>query len=232
MKVIDLRFTGRQHVRGKPNSTGLKLFCLCDAAGFCCQFWLYLGKAKTYRSASPIDIVIDFAKRLPQPDPETSPSPYCIVVDSYFGSMQLAEELSRMGLTYCLCVKGSKIKDALWTSLCRGLKKTHYRSVYNSKNSICATAFHDRKLIGFISNIKGGGNEDEKGRPEVAAFYNKFMNGVDIFDQQVCVVSRSTMCINHLGVKQQLQSAQKSKVDSVLAISDCEIDFHKCGYIF
>jgi len=34
------RFSGRQHIRGKPNSTGLKFFALCDEKGF---FILFLA---------------------------------------------------------------------------------------------------------------------------------------------------------------------------------------------
>jgi len=35
------KYRYRQHIKGKPNSTGLKLYALCDKAGFMWDFWIY-----------------------------------------------------------------------------------------------------------------------------------------------------------------------------------------------
>jgi len=175
------KFGGRQHIRGKPNDTGLKLYCFCDITGYCYNFWIYLGKDKTYRSAATSDIVTYFASQLAH----LTHQQFCIIADSYFGSIQLAESLTNLGFFYCMCVKGTRFQSDMWQKLKQGLRKSTSRSIYNTENNMCMTAFHDRKLIGFISNFRGGASNDDKGRPEIASFYNHFMNGVDLFDQQL-----------------------------------------------
>jgi hypothetical protein len=48
------RFSGRQHIRGKPNSTGLKFFALCDEKGYLYSFWLYRGKENEAHTEEPV----------------------------------------------------------------------------------------------------------------------------------------------------------------------------------
>jgi len=153
---------------------------LCDATGFCYNFWIYLGKEKTYQSAVTKDIVMDFTKCIPQTEQK-----FCMITDSYFSSLDLANTLSQAGFYYCLCLKGNKIQSKIWDHIKQGLKKSHHRSIYNVESKQCLTAFNDRKMIGFVSNVRGGAIVDTKKRPDIASFYNKYMNAVDLFDQQL-----------------------------------------------
>jgi len=174
------RFSGRQHIRGKPNATGLKLFCFCDLTGFCYSFWLYLGKESTYRSARTKDIVLDFSNQLPS----EKQGRYCIITDSYFSTMELAEELNSKQ-NYIMCIRGDRIPKELWRGLIKGLCKGKSASIYNTEKNIIITAFFDRKLIGFISNYIFNITVDSKSRPLISSCYNRFMNSVDIFDQNL-----------------------------------------------
>ena len=37
------KYKYRQHIRGKPNATGLKLYILADNTGYIWHFWMYAG---------------------------------------------------------------------------------------------------------------------------------------------------------------------------------------------
>jgi hypothetical protein len=88
------KYKYRQHIKGKPNATGLKIYALADLIGFMWDFWIYQGSQSTTKN-----IVIDFVKKLPSKE-------YTIYCDSYYGSWELADELNGMGFKFLLsCAK-------------------------------------------------------------------------------------------------------------------------------
>ena len=53
------RFRFKQHIRGKPNSTGIKIYAMNDKTGYFLDFWFYQGKnGKTF------DIVKNFVETI------------------------------------------------------------------------------------------------------------------------------------------------------------------------
>ena len=44
------KFKYRQHIKGKPNATGLKIYALCDNKGYIYGFWFYQGGHPSYIS--------------------------------------------------------------------------------------------------------------------------------------------------------------------------------------
>lgn len=84
------RFKYRQHVRGKPNATGLKLYAMCDNKGFIYGFWFYLGDHPTIH-----DLVVGFADQLPSTN-------FVITVDPFYGGYDLMDTLQERGFKFIL----------------------------------------------------------------------------------------------------------------------------------
>lgn len=78
------RFKGRQHIRGKPHSTGLKFYALCDEFGYLYSFWLYRGKEK---------------------DPGTQQELSTVAVEEPIGHCSTR---CKAGCRSCLCAKGKR----------------------------------------------------------------------------------------------------------------------------
>jgi len=274
------RFSGRQHVRGKPQATGLKYYALCDMSGYCYSFWLYKGAGKNpTKSAKQSDLCPDLAADLlkgespepiapivgsspvqsetidpridvllnsdgtreevdlsqvnPEGDPDTlgksyiyntpldlpenpfcsdgftppgatdfvldggqiqkrtiGKSGYCIIADSYFGSLEAAAKLNP-NFFFILAVK-KNVDTTVKGPLTYGLKKDNWRSLYNDKEHITYCTFHDRAVCSFLSNFRDGSkhvirNTNSKSQeiPNIVSFYNQYINAIDIFDSHL-----------------------------------------------
>jgi hypothetical protein len=63
------RWKARQHVRGKPHATGLKLFSNADSTGYLYDLWLYYGKSsEKNKSSNTVDYVFDLTSNMPFKD--------------------------------------------------------------------------------------------------------------------------------------------------------------------
>lgn len=170
------KYSARQHVPLKPNSTGLKIWLLADETGYCYSFWLYEGKENSTRSSKPIDVLLDFAAELPT-------SNYIIYADSFFGSLQAAEQLSGQGKYFVLCCRSDRPSKLFSQYLDGKVKeKGQYVSAVNNSSKIVAVSYYDSKIVHFLSNCYGVHPISQKGRPEISEKYNSFMCGVDTFD--------------------------------------------------
>lgn len=86
------RFRFKQHIRGKPNSTGIKVYAMNDKTGFFYDYWFYQGK-----NGKTIDIVSNFVSKL-----EKISQNYTVYTDSYYGSLELAEYLNERNFCFIL----------------------------------------------------------------------------------------------------------------------------------
>jgi len=64
----------KQHIRGKPDATGLKVYLLCDESCYCFSFWIYWTETKKERSSRVNDIVLDFISEVFDPAAMVPPS--------------------------------------------------------------------------------------------------------------------------------------------------------------
>lgn len=131
------RFKYRQYVRGKPHSTGIKFYALADTSGYIFDFWIYAGNS-TGQSAKPQEIVENLVKTLPRIVPR-----YCVYADCFYGSEKLAISLHSKGYDFVLSCQGNRPSYLFTESLDKGLEKGSWKSLYNQKENMIATSFHD-----------------------------------------------------------------------------------------
>lgn len=94
MLLFKGRFKYRQHVRGKPKATGLKLLAIADSESYLWDFYLYRGK-----SMSIVKIVLTLVLTIP------FVFGFLVIADSYFGGLELAFILALLGVRYILACK-------------------------------------------------------------------------------------------------------------------------------
>lgn len=185
------RFRGRQHVRGKPHATGLKLFMLCDNTGMPISFWLYRGKDNDKNeSDTTVDYVVDLAKKLPNRDTRK----YTILADQFYGSAKLAEELDRNNFDYVFSCQSNHPSDLFSDHLHTDIKEQGQTSfLVRNDEKCCALSFYDSGKCNFISSISNTNipqaekernekNKKKRARCGIVRFYNMNMGGVDQFD--------------------------------------------------
>jgi len=172
------RFAARQHIKSKPNSTGIKMYGVADQRGYLYGIWTYKGSNTKY-SAKPMDVVLDYAKLF---KPEDN---HIFIVDSYYGGLKLAIKLEKLGYKFIMTCRSDRPVQLFKDYLQVGLKnKGTWRQTYNEKFHILATSFHDTKICHFLSNCYKNGLSDEhdKTRTYDVQQYNKYKGGLDVAD--------------------------------------------------
>lgn len=169
------RFRFKQHIRGKPHSTGVKIYAMCDILGFFFDYFFYEGQ-----NGNTFGIVKNFVDKLP------SKSYYTIYTDSYYGSYELAQYLNDSHYFILSCSKNRPtwlFQEFLHDDLTKG----DFRWSVNSDEQMFALSFKDRKVFNVLSNFGNPSNlaETKKGStvPEVVREYNFHMKGVDHGDR-------------------------------------------------
>lgn len=132
------RYIHRQHIRGKPHSTGLKLYGLADQYGFLYDFWFHEGTKKHTLS----EVVLNFAEQVPNPDQ------HVMVVDSLFGSYELMEGLEKLKMHFMMACT-SNHPTWLWQRVQRHLKRTEWAWRVRDKK-IMALSFKDKKAFNIL----------------------------------------------------------------------------------
>lgn len=184
----------RQHVRGKPHATGIKLFCLADEKGYIYDFWVYMGKHDdTNRSTTTHDYVWNLVEDLPYREERD----YVVMADQFFGGEDIAKTLHSEGFNFILSTQANRptavFKDYLQRSTTEQ-GDVDFVVTYEGKEEgttfkepiiVSALTFYDSKKCNFFFNYGSSQlcNEGRKRhRPIAVALYNRFMNGVDKAD--------------------------------------------------
>lgn len=136
----------RQHIFGKPHSTGLKIYGMADESGFLWSFWLYEG-ADGGQRAKPTDIVMDFIEQIPGDVKQ-----HIIITDSYYGSVDLAQKCTDKGYKFLFCCKSDKPSALFKDILHKSLKKHEWKLSLHQDLNIIALSYHDRSICNFITN--------------------------------------------------------------------------------
>lgn len=176
------RYLRRQHIRGKPKATGLKLYALADSEGYVWAFEIYTGTKKT-----TVEIVEEFAVRLDSAHPDKD---WIFFVDSYYGSWQLAQVLMDMGVYFVMLCSTARPSWLFKDWLVKGAQQGVTRFVtWNEEcSAICQK---DRKPVCILTNAYrsdcaryASKQNPAKSRWMSAAnhAYNQYMHGVDLAD--------------------------------------------------
>jgi hypothetical protein len=166
------RYRYKQHIRGKPDATGIKIYLVADELGFTWDFWNYAG------SQPPVkDIVLGFVKKLHSVQ-------HSIYADSYYGSEQLALELHKLGFKFTLSCQQNRPSWLFGKNMDKLLKNkgdVKY-STHKEYPQIIALAFKDNAVCHFISNQFGKQcqkTEENTSIPTIVDDYRKWYGCVD-----------------------------------------------------
>lgn len=173
------RFRHKQHIRGKPHSTGIKVYAMNDKTGFFLDYWFYQGK-----NGKTIDIVSNFVSKL-----EKSSHNYTVYTDSYYGSIELAQYLNERNFYFVISCGKNRPTFLFAECLHKELEKGNCSSSVNPKEEMFALSFKDKKIFNVISNygdpLATTTSRKKKIIPEVVDDYNNNMHGVDKGDRYV-----------------------------------------------
>lgn len=199
--VIDesmIAFKGRsmlkQYMPNKPIKRGYKVWCLADSTtGFIIGFIVYTGKEEAIRN-SPLGerVVLSFADKI-RPGS-------VLVLDNFFTSVSATSKLLEKKIYSCGTVRSNSKNLPAFMKKSKEMKKiekTMKRGEFQfaMKKRIAAVKWMDRKGVNFLSSIHSprqtttvrrrlrNGSQVNVHCPKVVETYNKFMGGVDRFDQ-------------------------------------------------
>ena len=193
----------KQSLRNKPIRFGFKVWVLATVAGYVVSFDLYQGKGvgvhhtenvKTVGAAAAS--VLDLLDMLPK---DKMDLPYHIYADNFFSSHRLIEVLTAENIQYTGTIRQDRVKGKPPITPVDKFKKKergYYETVVLSDKSQIVTRWNDNAAVTLISSCHGvqplgtakRWSRKEKKRievpqPFVISQYNKFMIGVDRFDQ-------------------------------------------------
>ena len=151
----------RQHIKSKPHSTGLKYFAAADETGFILDYYLFAdfrsreekcAGVPNPRSQVPQKVIDRFWKKICDRDKKNR----VLVVDSYYGGIDLAESLHKEGSRFvmaCQCNRPTELfgkKKGMHALL--NQHEWDWRT--NKKGDIVGVSFYNSSNINFLSNIK------------------------------------------------------------------------------
>jgi hypothetical protein len=193
----------KQSIRNKPIRFGYKVWVLATVSGYVVCFEMYQGKGVGDHTAENVQnvgaasaTVLDLLDMLPK---EKLDLPYHIFADNFFSSHKLIEVLGEKNIQYTGTMRQDRVKGKPSLTPVDKFKKMprgHHETVILSDQSQIVTRWNDNAPVTLISSCLGDkplGTASRYSRaqkkyvevpqPHVVAQYNKFMFGVDRFDQ-------------------------------------------------
>lgn len=165
------RYRYRVHIRGKPDSTGLKIYSLVDGLGFLWSFKQYEGDTSTIG-----ELVKGFMEHLPSKN-------YKLYTDAWYGSENLALDLLQQGFYFNIACGKNKPVEIFKDYLDVGLVPNQIRYLQHEEYpTLLAVSFYDRAKCHLLTNFHRPDiviNRNEEYVPEVIQDYRLHLGLVD-----------------------------------------------------
>lgn len=173
------RFQFKQHIRGKPNSTGVKVYVLADHTGFFYSYFFYQGK-----NGKTEEIVKNFVSQLPKK------YSFTVMTDSYYGGLNVAQYLQKNGLNFLLLCTKNRPTALFESFLHKDLHDVGDVSwAVSEDQKMLSFCYKSRKIVNVLINYGNPSSETTtlKGKtvPAMIQDYNLHMHGVDKGDRNV-----------------------------------------------
>lgn len=167
-----------QYLPSKPDKYGLKLFLICDSeTAYPLQGIPYLGKHGERKT----NLGRETVKELAAPYYKTGRNITC---DNFFTDMELANSLSRSGLSLVGTVRKNKafLPQSFQTG--KDIKKFESSFLFTEEQSLVAHKSNEKKHVVVLSTMHHAPDVDDEGKrkPLMVKYYNKTKGGVDTFD--------------------------------------------------
>ena len=197
-----IRYKGRnsmkQYMPMKPIKRGFKVWvAACAVSGFMIGFDVYTGKSNGGNVSLGLGerVVLDLVRMFHHLF-------YCLFFDNFFTSLPLLKTLLEKGLFACGTIRSTRRhfpKTELKADKELGHSQSDYVqvddiSVYKwmdkGKKAVCvASSMHDPSMMTTAQRTNRDGQKETVPCPEAIASYNKYMCGVDKFDQYLSLYS-------------------------------------------
>ena len=187
------RTKAKVYMPKKPVKRGFKVWCCsCSCCGYLCSFNIYAGKCTAQKE---VGLAANVVKKLVEPFHDNNHVLYC---DNYFTSVGLVLDLAANGIYYVGTIKSNSIGlPAQLKGKLKQLARGNYICVSDEQRHINFYAYHDRKMVRFITNVfppamrssvrlrqASSGLLVKKHVPPLLPAYNKYMGAVDRTGQQ------------------------------------------------
>jgi len=193
----------KQSITNKPIRFGFKVWVLATVSGYVVSFEPYQGKGISVNAEENVRIVgaaaasvLDLLDKLPR---EKLDLPFHIFGDNFFSSHKLLEVLGEKNIQYTGTIRQDRVKGKPPLTSVDKFKKLprgHHETVVMADESQIVTRWNDNAAFTLLSSCLGDkplGTATQYSRtqkkyievpqPHVVSQYNKFMFGVDRFDQ-------------------------------------------------
>jgi hypothetical protein len=190
MIKFDGRLGWKQYMPKKPIKWGIKLWCLCDSkTGYCLAFNVYTGadgNEEVRQLGLAYSVVMELLRN-------HLFSYHHVFADNFFSSFDLVEDLNQADTYYCGTVRINRkgLPQQIQKVSLQKNESVKWSSTRNT--AIMVSRWKDKRDVFMISS-NNDGSDTHKPRsnfrqnevisiPTVITEYNKFMGGVDHFDQ-------------------------------------------------
>ena len=188
-----------QHIHGKLNDVGYKLWSICTPSGFLAQFIPYQGPKSVLHSQQESDglgaaVVLQLVSNLPKSQS------YDLFFDNFFTSFSLLEKLTELGHFGTGAIKENCVDKRVLKNSVDMKKEGRGSMSMATTEELAVVAWNDDKIVNFASNAHGihpisnvtkiVNNANKKTKitvpcPKVVSMYYAYMGGVHSFNQSV-----------------------------------------------
>lgn len=133
------------------------------------------------------DIVKHFCNRVPLEENGNRKNNYTFVIDSFYGSEKLAQDLINQDIAFIMVIKKNSDKSEYYKKMCEKQPSKGDWVASTSEDGVLAILYHYKKEIFVLTNCCTPELVKQKHRyvPEAIDVYNKIMCGVDMVDSAI-----------------------------------------------
>ena len=188
-----------QHIHGKPISFGYKLWSACTPSGYLVQFLPYQGsKASQLPQQQTFglgaSVVLQLVSALPKG------ISYNLFFDNFFTGLPLLDKLTEIGDFGTGTIRENRTEKCPIETPKEMKKERRGAMTTATTSELAIVRWHDNSIVTLASNAYGINPISSINRiasvdkkrvgitvpcPKIVSMYNKFMGGVDRFDQNV-----------------------------------------------
>jgi hypothetical protein len=189
-----------QHIHGKPIRFGYKLWSAATRNGYLITFEPYQG-AKSAQLKYQEDVglgaavILEMESRLPK-----KLGPYNLYFDNFFTGLPLLTSLTERGCGGTGTIRENRLQKCPLTPSNTLKKKKRGCFSFKVDKKLLVLKWHDNSIVSLASNCHGvipihkvdrvGSVDGKRSKikvecPAIVQYYNKYMGGVDRFDENV-----------------------------------------------
>ncbi|XP_066946080.1 piggyBac transposable element-derived protein 3-like [Macrobrachium rosenbergii] len=182
--------SAKHFIRNKPDRFGYKMWMMCSADGYPCNFSNYGGKDENRKLPLGPQVVMDMWQPVVNKYSRH-------IFDNFFTSYALMVDLTKQGFRACGTIRENRTGKCPLLPKKEIEKKERGSYDYRSDNMVLCARWNDNSIVTDASNYYGVSpiqkvnrwvkNEGKRRveQPYLISMYNKGMGGVDVCDKML-----------------------------------------------